>query len=103
MIKPKGGERMPQDNSVLIGKKPVMNYVLACLVLFENKAENVYLKARGRAISRAVDVAEIVRRRFLKDVKVKKIDIGTDKLEFDDEDRGKVQKNVSTIEITLSQ
>jgi len=44
---------------VLIGRKPVMNYVLACITLFHSGAKEVNIKARGRAISRAVDVAEI--------------------------------------------
>lgn len=94
---------MSEDNAVLIGRKPVMNYVLACLTLFQSGAKEVSVKARGRAISRAVDVAEITRRRFLPDAKVKSIEIGTEKLEFRDEEGGSgVQKNVSTMEITLS-
>lgn len=95
---------MSKNNSVLIGRKPVMNYVLACITLFHSGAKEVSIKARGRAISRAVDVAEIVRRRFLRDVKVKKIEIGTEQLEFkDSEGESGVQRNVSTIEITLTQ
>jgi DNA-binding protein len=58
----------------------------------------VHIKARGRAISRAVDVAEIVRKRFAQDVKIKNIEIGTE--ERDLGDKGKV--NVSTIDILLS-
>lgn len=63
---------------VLVGSKPLMNYVLACITLFNSGAKEVNVKAKGRSISRAVDVVEIVRRRFLPDVKIKKIDIGTD-------------------------
>ena len=81
-----------------------MNYVLACITLFHSGAKEINVKARGRAISRAVDVAEIVRRRFLPDAKVKNIDIGTEQLEFkDSEGESGVQKNVSTMEITLAQ
>jgi len=69
---------MSENNSVLIGQKPVMNYVLACLTLFHGGAKEVGVKARGRAISRAVDAAEIVRRRFLPDAKIKDIEIGTE-------------------------
>jgi archaea-specific DNA-binding protein len=87
------------SNAVLIGKKPVMNYVLACITLFHSGAKEVNIKARGRAISRAIDVAEVVRRRFLPDVKVKSIGIGTDQLSPQDE--GDSLTNVSTIEITL--
>ena len=64
---------MSESNAVLIGNKPVMNYVLACITLFHGGAKEVSVKARGRSISRAVDVVEVVRRRFLPDVKVKKI------------------------------
>jgi DNA-binding protein Alba len=91
---------MAENNAVLIGKKPVMNYVLACLSLFHGGAGEVSVKARGRAISRAVDVVEVTRRRFMPDLKVKNIGIGTDTLApFDD---GGAPSNISTIEITLT-
>ena len=89
---------MSQTNSILVGKKPVMNYVLATLTLFQTEPE-VCIKARGRAISRAVDVVEIVRRRFLQDVKVKDIKIGTEQIASEE---GGLPTNVSTIEILLS-
>ncbi len=92
---------MSESNSVLIGRKPAMNYVLACITLFHGGANEINIKARGRAISRAVDVVEITRRRFLPDVKVKKIDIGTQQLASTEEGRS-TPTNVSTIEITLA-
>jgi DNA-binding protein Alba len=88
-----------ESNSVLIGKKPVMNYVLACITLFHGGAKEVNVKARGKAISRAIDVVEVVRRKFLPDVKVKRIGIGTDQVTPQDE--GENLTNVSTIEIIL--
>ena len=91
---------MAENNSVLIGRKPVMNYVLACISLFHGGASEILVKARGRAISRAVDVAEVTRRRFMPDLKVKKIGIGTDQLS-PTEGRD-APSNVSTIEITLA-
>ena len=91
--------QMSESNSVLIGKKPVMNYVLACITLFHGGAKEVNVKARGRAISRAVDVVEVVRRRFLPDVKIKKVGIGTEQVAPREE--GGTPTNVSTIEITL--
>jgi len=91
---------MSESNSVLIGRKPVMNYVLACITLFHGGANEVNVKARGRAISRAVDVVEVTRRKFLPDLKVKKIGIGTDQLSPFEE--GGSPTNVSTIEITLA-
>ncbi len=92
---------MSESNSVLIGKKPVMNYVLACITLFHSGAKMVSIKARGRSISRAVDVVEVVRRRFLPNLKIKEIIIGTDKLAAREE--GNTPTNVSTVEITLEQ
>ena len=76
-----------------------MNYVLACITLFHGGAKEVSVKARGKAISRAIDVVEVVRRRFLPDVKVKRIGIGTDQLAAREENASLT--NVSTIDITL--
>jgi len=90
---------MSEANMVLIGKKPTMNYVLACITFFNGGAKEVNIKARGKAISRAIDVAEVVRRKFLPGVKVKVITIGTDQVQPYDE--GAQLSNVSTIEITL--
>lgn len=90
---------MSESNSVLVGTKPVMNYVLACITLFHGGAKEVSVKARGRSISRAIDVVEVVRRRFLPDVKVKGVGIGTDQLVPKEESSS--LSNVSTIEITL--
>ncbi|MFX1486716.1 MAG: DNA-binding protein Alba [Promethearchaeota archaeon] len=89
---------MSRENSVFIGRKPAMNYALAVIILFNQGSEEVFVKARGRAISKAVDVVEIVRRRFLKDtVKIKKTEIGTEVL--GEEGR---RQNVSTMEILLA-
>ena len=90
---------MTDADAVLIGKKPIMNYVLACITYFHGGAKEVSIKARGRSISRAIDVAEVVRHRFLPDVKIKNIGIGTDKLLPQEESDSPI--NVSTIEITL--
>ncbi|MBE0525287.1 MAG: DNA-binding protein Alba [Methanosarcinales archaeon] len=87
---------MENDDVVYIGNKPVMNYVLAVVTQFNSGADNVVIKARGRAISRAVDVAEVVRNRFITDLSVKDILISTEKIVSE---RG--ESNVSAIEITL--
>ncbi|MEM4704009.1 MAG: DNA-binding protein Alba [Candidatus Bathyarchaeia archaeon] len=92
---------MSESNSVLVGNKPVMNYVLACITLFHGGAKEVNIKARGRAISRAVDVVEVVRRRFLPNVKIKQVAIGT--AHMSPKEEGKQASNVSTIEILLEQ
>jgi len=86
-----------QENYVLVGQKPVMAYVVACLTSFNAGAKKVVVKARGRAISRAVDTAELLRRVFMKDVSVEKIDIST--VELSSPDRPK--SNVSSMEIVL--
>jgi DNA-binding protein len=86
----------PEGNVVFIGTKPVMNYVLAVITQFNMGSGGVTLKARGKAISRAVDVAEIVRNRFLQSLKVKSISIGTEELQAES---GTI--NVSTLEIAL--
>lgn len=87
---------MTDENIVYVGNKPVMNYVLAVVTQVNNGATEVYLKARGRAISRAVDVAEIVRNRFVTDIGVGNITIGTEEVS---DDSGVT--NVSIIEIPL--
>lgn len=87
---------MENDDVVYVGNKPVMNYVLAVVTQFNGGASNVTIKARGRAISRAVDVAEVVRNRFMNDVEVKDIIISTEKVSSE---RG--ESNVSSMEITL--
>ncbi|MCL5788361.1 MAG: DNA-binding protein Alba [Candidatus Marsarchaeota archaeon] len=86
-----------QENVILIGQKPVMNYVTATLVQFNGGSPEVILKARGKAITRAVDTAEILRNRFLKDVKVKGVQIGSEAITIEGQ-----TKNVSTVEIVLS-
>jgi DNA-binding protein len=86
------------DNVVYVGRKPTMSYVLAVMTQFTGGLKEVHVKARGRSISRAVDVAEIVRNRFLADVKVKSIDIGTEEREV--EEGNKI--NVSTIDVFLT-
>jgi len=87
------------DNVIFIGKKPSMNYVLAVVTQFNTGTGTVTVKARGKAISKAVDVVEIVRNRFLRDCAVTDIRIGTENLEDEDREGG---VNVSWIEIALT-
>ena len=86
------------SNTVLIGKKPVMNYVLAGLTLIQNGSNVVNIKARGRAISKAVDVAQIITKRFATDVTIKGIDINTEQVKSIE--TGNLN-NVSSMEIHL--
>lgn len=85
------------ENTIYIGKKGVMSYVLAVVTQFNGGASEVSVKARGKVISRAVDVAEIVRNRFMPEVKVKDIKISTEELTSEDGSRSKV----SAIDIML--
>jgi archaea-specific DNA-binding protein len=86
------------SNIIYIGKKGIMSYVLAVVTQFNEGAPEVLIKARGKIISRAVDVAEIVRNRFVTDAKVKNIVISTEELASED---GSMTK-VSAIEIALT-
>ena len=88
-----------EDNAVIyVGDKPVMNYVLAVMTQFNKPVSSVTLKARGRAISRAVDAAEITRNRFMPNLVVKDITIGTEAIPNEE---GKTV-NVSSMEIVLA-
>jgi DNA-binding protein len=90
-----------KENVIFVGSKPPMNYVLAVITsLSASNAKEIILKARGQAITTAVDVAEITRSRFLKDLKVSKISIGTEEMPpREGENRSRM---VSTMEIILS-
>jgi DNA-binding protein len=86
---------------IFIGNKPPMSYVLAIITsMSASNAKEVTLKARGRAITTAVDATEITRNRFLKDLKISKITIGTEEMPArEGENRARM---VSTMEITLT-
>ena len=93
--KDEDGPSGKEEDAVYIGKRPTMNYVMATMMIL-NKGAECTVKARGRAISRAVDVAEITRNRFLQGMVVESITIGTEAVQGE---RGVT--NVSTIEIVL--
>ena len=87
---------MSRDNIVYIGRKPAMTYVMAVLATFNNQ-DIVEIKARGRSISTAVDVAEIARNRYIDNLARPKITIDTERLAD-----GDAERNVSCITIKLS-
>jgi DNA-binding protein Alba len=100
----KGVEKNMTERSndvVFVGNKPPMSYVLAIITAFSSgNLKEITLKARGQAITTAVDVAEITRSRFIKDLKVSKIAIGTAEMPpREGENRSRM---VSTIEISLA-
>ncbi|MDT7864820.1 MAG: DNA-binding protein Alba [Thermoproteota archaeon] len=85
------------ENTVYVGKKPIMGYVVAALMQFQRGGNKAILKARGRNISRAVDVAEILRNKFLPNlIEVEKVQIGTERI-----GEGEKARDVSVIEIHL--
>ena len=88
------------DNVIFIGTKPFMNYVTGVIMQFMTKGmKEVVVKARGKSISRAVDVVEVVRKKFLKDLdlEIKNVKIDSEEME----NREGKKTNVSIIEITL--
>lgn len=87
-----------QQNTIFVGAKPPMNYVLAVVTQFNEGTDRMVLKARGRAISRAVDVAEIVRNRFVEEARVEDVRIATERIMAD----GGKPSNVSSITIVLA-
>jgi archaea-specific DNA-binding protein len=86
---------MERSNTVFIGRKPVLNYVLACMTLFKSGHEEIIVKARGQSISRAVDAVEVLKNRFMPNAEVVKIEISTEQVQS--EERG--SSNVSAIDI----
>ncbi len=86
-----------ENNIIYVGKKPTMNYVLAIVTQFNNNVDKIVIKARGKSISKAVDIAEITKNKFVQTATYAKINIETEKVQGE---RG--ESNVSSIEITLS-
>ncbi|RLJ06599.1 MAG: DNA-binding protein Alba [Candidatus Aenigmatarchaeota archaeon] len=89
-------EAKGNENVILVGKKPTMAYVLAAMTQFTDGKTEVHIKARGRAISRAVDVAEVLKNRFAQGVKCE-VNIGTEEVKGKDDQT----LRVSTIDIIL--
>ena len=85
------------ESVVFVGSKPLMSYITACVTQLNRNPEELVIKARGRAISRAVDVAEVLRNRFMPDLVVRNIDISTEQVKTAE---GSIA-NVSAMEITL--
>lgn len=86
-----------KDNTIFVGKKPNMSYVLALMTQFGDGQKIVHIKARGKSISKAVDISQILMNKFVKDVSVTGIEIGTEKVISDNR-----ELSISTISITLS-
>jgi len=86
------------SNEIFIGKKPLMTYVTATLVQLANEP-TVIIKARGKSITRAVDVAQIIVKRMdTIGYKIGPIKLGSESVTSED---GRT-RNVSTIEVPIS-
>lgn len=87
-----------EGSVVFVGSKPVMDYVLACLTYLNSGSNKIVVKARGRAIPRAVDTIEVLRRSFAKGVQLEGINLSTEGVA-----REQGQKSrVSAIEISVT-
>ncbi len=85
-------------NTILIGQKPLMSYATAIVMQINSGSKELSVKARGRVISKAVDVVEVCRRRFFDGkLEIRDVNIGTEVLGEEGQTR-----NVSTIEIKLA-
>jgi len=89
---------MAEENTIYVGKKPVMSYVLAVVTQFSQGLQEVHLKARGQSICRAVDTAQIVKNRFIADLQIKDIKLATEELKSED---GSMTR-VSSMDILLT-
>ena len=88
----------PKRNLVIMGSKPIMNYVVACLTLFNEGAETVKVRARGKHINKAADTVGLLRRVFLPNLRVVEAETGTDVLTRTDGN----QAHVSILEIVIA-
>jgi len=76
------GEEEP--NMVRNGKKPIMNYVVACMTLLNTGVADVMVRGRGQSITKAVEVVEMLRRAFMKNIRIHSVDIGTEEVKRED-------------------
>jgi len=94
---PKSNPQVAAGSIVFVGNKPVMNYVLACMMHLNSGSKKIVLKARGRSTPRAVDTVEVLRRSFAKGVELEGISLSTEEV---DREQGQKSK-VSAIEISV--
>ncbi len=95
---PEEPKQRASEEVVLVGHKPNMAYVMAAMTQFKAGRKEVFIKARGKSVSKCVDVAEIIRRKFLPGVKYKTINIGSE----DVVSKTGQKLGVSTMEIVLA-
>ncbi len=86
-----------ENDIIFVGKKPVMSYVMAILTHLNSGNDQVIIKARGSAISTAVDISQVTINKFMKDLKVVNVELGTEELA----DKEGKKRNVSFISIEM--
>ena len=100
-LQPEKPKKQGEDNIIFVGIKPFMNYVTGVVMQFQNKGQNeVIVSARGKFISKAVDIVEVARRTFLKDENIQVKDINISSEQFENKEGKRIF--VSTIEIILT-
>jgi len=92
-----GFEDEDEIQIVRIGKKPTMNYVVACMTLLNSGQPEVMVRARGQSITKAVETVDMLRRAFLKNIQIHSVDIGTEEVKREDGSAA----SLSMIEIVL--
>ena len=97
---PEQKKKTDLDNTIYVGIKPFMNYVTGVVMQFKTKGQNeVIVSARGKFISKAVDVVEVARRTFLKEENIEVKDIKISSENFENKEGKRI--HVSAIEIFL--
>jgi DNA-binding protein len=100
-VENKEQEHKGPDNIIFVGIKPFMNYVTGVVMQFQNKGQNeVIVSARGKFVSKAVDVVEVARRTFLKEENIKIKDIKISSEQFENKEGKRIF--VSAIDIVLT-
>lgn len=98
--KPEKRKTNEKDNIIFVGMKPFMNYVTGVVMQFQNKGQSeVIVSARGKFVSKAVDIVEVARRTFLKEENIKVRDIKISSEQFENKEGKRIF--VSSIEIYL--
>jgi len=90
------------ENVVFVGKKPLVKYAYAVVTQISNGQKEVHIVARGKQISRAVDTFNFLKRKFLNNIKLKEVKIGSEEVEREVQGKGKIKARVSFIDITVT-
>lgn len=81
---------------IIVGRKPVLRYVLATITSLNRGNEEIVVRGRGKSVSKCVDVVMTLKRSFFRDLEVKEVTLGTDEVKIGDR-----TVNVSCIEVRI--